>query len=350
MRKFICAWVLLLVFSLGFGQTTGQAWDELTPPEVGVLWVLPAQGKPAQAVWGHAHGMRVGLAPMPGPRGLLRIYTPYLGLEDGRMINFIAVEPIPSGMDKRGFSELEMSELDNRRGKRFWSSNDSLSFLPGKEEFPASGLITMENGVEALSVFVFVEPFTNGAKVYLRLKFYSDRPYEVEISTYAREDSEILANCIITATMGNLARLRTLYLADTKKSAAEIWPDYSGDAFAPHASFPLKGMIRDNNGNYYFISAPDEKDPQNIEYFPGTNNHWKYEGKYATQYWYSKKPDPLLLGLVNGRVVYWASKSPIPGGIAFENFEMKEPFRNGARFVFGVAPKAPELFIDALER
>lgn len=107
MRKFICALVLLLVFSLVFEQTKGQAWDELAPPEVGVLWVLPAQGKPARPIWGHANGMKVGLAPMPGPRGLLRIYSPYLGLEDSRMINFIAVEPIPSGMDKRGFSELE---------------------------------------------------------------------------------------------------------------------------------------------------------------------------------------------------------------------------------------------------
>jgi hypothetical protein len=350
MRRFICVLVLHLVVRLGFGQTTGMTWDELAPPEVGKLWILPAQGKPANPIWGHTNGMRVGLAPMPGPRGLLRIYSPYLGLEDTRMINFIAVEPIPFGMDKREFSELEMSTLDNRRGKRFWSSNDSLSFLPGKEEFPARGVITIENGVEALSVFVFVEPFTNGAKVYLRLKFYSDRPYEVEISTYAREDSEKLANCIVTATMGNLARLRTLYLADSKRSAAEIWPYYSGDAFTSHASFQFKEMIRDNKGNCYFISAPDDKDPQNVEYSSGTNDHWKYKGKYATQYWYSKKPDQSLRGLVNGRVVYWASKSPIPGGIAFENFEMKEPFRNGARFIFGVVPLTAELFIDALER
>lgn len=350
MRKFICVAVLLIVFTLGnIGQTSGQTWKELASPEVGVLWVLPAQNEPAKPIWGHTTGMRVGLAPMPGPRGLLRIYTPYLGLEEGRMINFIAVEPIPFGTSQRGFSELEMSDLDNRRGKKFWSANDSLSFVPGSEEYPAQGVITEEKGVKVLTVFIFVEPFRNGAKVYLRLKFYADRPYEVEITTFARNDSQKLANCIVTATMGNLARLRTTYLANYTKSAAELWPDYSADAFAPHASFSVKDMIQDKNKYYYFIAAPNEKNPQGVEYSSDTNAHWKYEGKVATQYWYCKRPDPLLVGLVSGRFVYWASKSPIPGGIAIENFEMKEPFRNGAKFVFGVTPVDPEIFIKNLE-
>ena len=34
-------------------------------------------------------------------------------------------------------------------------------------------------------------------------------------------------------------------------------------------------------------------------------------------------------GVVNGRYTYWASKSPIPGGIAYENFELTEPFQSG---------------------
>jgi hypothetical protein len=150
--------------------------------------------------------------------------------------------------------------------------------------------------------------------------------------------------------MGNLARLRTLYLANYTKSASEFWSDYSDNAFAPHAILSLKEMIRDKNGFAYFIAAPDEKNPQKVEYSTDTNAHWRYEGKVATQYWYCKKPDPLLEGLVNGRVVYWASKSPIPGGIAFENFELKEPFKNGAEFVFGVTTDAPKKFVRDLQK
>ena len=36
------------------------------------------------------------------------------------------------------------------------------------------------------------------------------------------------------------------------------------------------------------------------------------------------------------------SRRPIPGGIAFENFELRERFYDGQRFVFGITPKTPE--------
>ena len=36
---------------------------------------------------------------------------------------------------------------------------------------------------------------------------------------------------------------------------------------------------------------------------------------------YCSNPSNELEGVVNGRYTYWASKSPIPGGIAYENFE-----------------------------
>jgi hypothetical protein len=34
--------------------------------------------------------------------------------------------------------------------------------------------------------------------------------------------------------------------------------------------------------------------------------------------------------------MYWNSKSPIPGGVSFENFELVSPFRQGEEFVFSV--------------
>src|SRR5690606_4696159 len=100
----------ILLLSIGCSTVdTKKKWQELPPPNVGKTWVQPVQGKPAQHIWGHANGLRVEIAPMPGPRGLLRIYTPYLGHKEGKMINFIAFEPIPIGEKHRGLSELEMS-------------------------------------------------------------------------------------------------------------------------------------------------------------------------------------------------------------------------------------------------
>jgi hypothetical protein len=44
---------------------------------------------------------------------------------------------------------------------------------------------------------------------------------------------------------------------------------------------------------------------------------------------------------VNGRYTYWMSRHPIPGGVAFENFEMRERFHPGQRFVFGITRRTP---------
>ena len=77
-----------------------------------------------------------------------------------------------------------------------------------------------------------------------------------------------------------------------------------------------------------------------------THTHWKYTGKKATQYWYCSNPSNELEGVVNGRYTYWASKSPIPGGIAYENFELTEPFQSGQSYIFGITPLSPEELIN----
>ena len=54
-------------------------------------WVRPlAEEKAAKPVWGLAEGLRIGLAPLPGPRGLLRVYSPYVGQPDWRMVPYLA--------------------------------------------------------------------------------------------------------------------------------------------------------------------------------------------------------------------------------------------------------------------
>ncbi len=70
---------------------------------------------------------------------------------------------------------------------------------------------------------------------------------------------------------------------------------------------------------------------------------WYYGGRKVTQYW--RKPKGTfgedLQAAVNARCYYWASQLPIPGGPAFENFEIRERFRDGQSQRFGVTPKVP---------
>ena len=315
----------------------------LAPPVTDGRWIRPADtDKPARPLWGHAaDGMRVGIVPPGGPRGLLRLYAPYLKHDEGedRLINFIAVEPIPAGHEHRGLSELERSLLDSAPGKRFWSMDDPGDPTPRAPERPARGVVEQVDGVETLRVYVGVERFENGAHVYVRLTFRADRPHEVGVAAFAREESVPLDHCVLTATMGNYARLRRLHLAGGRTVlSTDLWPDLRGDGFAPHAKFGLDELTRTPEGHAVVSATPNEDRPQDAAYARGTRPHWRYTGRVATQTWRSEDPHPKLQAWVNGRYTYWASKNPIPGGVSYENFELVSPFRQGEEFWFRVTP------------
>lgn len=311
---------------------------DLLPPVVEGRWLRPAAGDSAVPRWGHAEGLQIGLAPLPGPRGLLRVYAPYLGQPEGVVINYIAFEPIPRGRTERGLSELERSELDSRRGKRFWSADNLDDPSPRSPTALARGVVEQVDGVESLCVFILSEPFDNGARVAVRLTFRADRPHEVGLATHRLPESAELDRCILTATMGNYARLRRLHLADRVATPQELWPDFAGAGFTPHARFGLAELTRGKNGEAIAAATTDEAKPQAADYAFGTRRHWRYQGDKARQSWRVENPDPQLEVLVNARRVYWSSLSPIPGGASFENFEMSSPFTEGGQFWFAVGP------------
>ena len=129
---------------------------------------MPANADAAQPVWGIEGGIAVGLWPMSGPRGLLRIHAPYLGQPVETMINFIAIEPVV-GAD-RELSELESSVRDGVPGKAMWSGDDFETEPRASEPWqPAQGRIMGRGDEEALVVYVFVERFANGAEPVVEL-------------------------------------------------------------------------------------------------------------------------------------------------------------------------------------
>jgi hypothetical protein len=313
---------------------------EAAPAVVDDGWLRPAAvDGPREPRWGHPDGMQIGLHPLNGPRGLIRVFTPYLGHPRERLLNFVAVEPVPAGQTERGLSELETSGIDGVPGLRFWTADDPADATPRPSDEPSRGRVQIgADGVARLVVHILVEPFANGADVRVTATFRADRPHEVALAAHARESSAPLEACILSATMGNWARLRELRLADGRvATAGELWPEYRDIHFAPHAGFGVGELVRD--GDEVVVQAvPDEAAPGGAAYAEGTNAHWHYEGLRAVQEWRVADPDAALRAQVNGRYTYWMSEAPIPGGIAFENFEIVEPFRDGRELTFRVEP------------
>jgi hypothetical protein len=301
-------------------------------------WIRPSGLDGDEARWGHPQGLQLGLQPESGPRGLLRIFAPYLGHPAERLVNFIAIEPIVEGQTERGLSELERSALDGVRGKRFWSTDefDREEAPAAAPPPPAAGVIESIDGVERLTFHVHSEAFDNGARVSVRVRFRADRPHEVELAASTRVGSAPLARCVLSATMGNFARLRRLHLRDRIVTPDELWPGFGGDHFADHARFPIDDLTRTESGGVQVVATPDEARPHEAVYADDTAEHWKYFGSLAAQGWRVDRPDPALEVLVNARAAYWASSSPIPGGASYENFEVVQPFAEGQESVFWV--------------
>jgi hypothetical protein len=309
----------------------------------GVDWVRAGLNT-NQPVWGIRGALLWGLPPKTGrppdgPRGLIRLRYPVLTNGGYDLLNFIAIEPIVQG--RRGLSELEASQLDGVAGKRLWPSEPAGATGPGGH-LPAGHLTRLENGAERLTLEVAVERFSNGAHVRLILSQSSAAPDELDLTVQPEPDSAPLDYCILSATMGNKARARLLWLETTTVSSLDLYSDYRASGFTAHRVFALDRLQRTSAGDVVAAITTNEPDPAAVDPKPAAS-HWRYRGLPVTQFW--RKPAGTWredLGVaVNGRYTYWMSEHPIPGGVAFENFEMRERFYPGQRFVFGITRRTP---------
>ncbi len=315
-------------------------------------WIQPtAPGDPL--IWGRKDGIVFGL-PAPGglrgPRGLIRVGILSSATGKPELLNFIAVEPVILGPGSRSsrmaFSELEPSRLDpGQRGKRLWvdlTSYDKAGIPVGTmQQFPG------KMPIERLSVQIDVERFSaNGAHVHLIASIDSDHPDELKLSVYQDSDSPAIEELALTATMGNFERLRRLWLHRCVVDSRELMGAYTGDAFDDPPDYPLNDMLRTGDGDAIVFATNNEENPSATP-APG---HWQYSLPKLTQYWRVAAHDiqPDLRVRVNGRRIYWASHDLVPGGIAYENFDVRQRYITGETFIFGITPKSPWQFEPAV--
>jgi hypothetical protein len=339
--------IAFVLLSLYGSTGVGCCAAEQTPPTddrsaTATKWV---QGRhdDYRPCWGIAGGLLFGIHPGDTkgdgePRGLIRIYSPVLAGGKYDLINFIAVEPIVKG--RRGFSEMERSRLDGVPGKRTWTAadsgkpRDSVKIEPGR-------ITSLPGGVEQLELTLRFEKFDNGAHLYLVITQRSDTPDEIELTVHTEPDSKPPEYAVLSATMGNKARTRLVWLADGSKSTQQLYPNFSGDGFTGTTVFDLPQIHRTAAGDALVAITTDEANPAAAKI--DNMNGWYYGGAKVTQYW--RKPKATfgndLQAAVNARYLYWGMQSPIPGGPAFENFELREPFRDGQPIRFGVTRKTP---------
>jgi len=308
-------------------------------------WIRPG-AEEKRPIWGLRDGIQVGLWPASlegegdgGPRGLLRIGYPILdGGKRIGLLNFIAIEPSVNG--RRGFSELERSTSDGKPGIQFWTGP-----ADKPTDVPDPGTLRAVDGVETLSVTVRTERFGNGARPIVALEIRADRPGELRLTVTSAPGSAPMETCVLTATMGNYARLRRLWLRDEVVEAKKVWPDFDGNEFTEDAFFAQERLVRTPDGDLIVCATSDEADPHAVPPDPAGPG-WAYRGSFpVTQYWRKPAEGCKSSGFkvrVNGRKVYWATHNPIPGGIAYENFDLVEPFCEGQVFVFGITRRSPE--------
>ena len=311
-------------------------------------WIRPH--KPGDAlIWGRKDGIVFGIPSeggLPGPRGLIRVGVISAKTGKPELLNFIAIEPVVLGPGSRfsrmAFSELEPSRMDpGSRGKRLWVDIGTTT----SGDWFSGDLRTRPNSaapIETLSVQIDIEKFTaNGAHVFVVASIDSDHPNELRLAVYQYNDGPALDDLTVTATMGNYERLRWLWLKNQVVDSRKLYASYTGDAFVEYENYPLDEMLRTSDGDAIALCTSNELSPSAVANTAA--GHWHYRLPKLTQYWKvpARDIEPDLRVRVNGRRVYWASHDPVPGGVAFENFEVRQRYKPGQVFVFGVTAKEP---------
>lgn len=124
-------------------------------------------------------------------------------------------------------------------------------------------------------------------------------------------------------------------------AADALYFAYTGDDFVEHENYPLDEMLRTRDGGAIVLCTSDEVDPSNA---PVTGKQFGTTASPSNSA--LAGCSPLHRARSSGSRecearVYWASHDPLPGGIAFENFEVRQRYVAAQQFIFRITSKEP---------
>lgn len=354
---FIFATSMLLLF-IGFNRLIPRP----EPPLDGKadVWIYPENDN-SNPIWGIKNGIIFGIDVTEmdykpatlWAKGLLRIgwadedgkshFFNYIGLsifKDGRKMDFSEIERINFHPDNIDYAAT-LQDLLSEYPENSIEVQDLLS-LESNPPTLLSQVTTFEDN--RMSVLLRLTTFrVSQAKIYLIIVIDQDKPREIQISIYNQEENtNPLDYVILSATYGNLARLRELYLKSQTVNANSLFQgqEQGSWCFYPIMSFGLNDLLTDDQGTITVYAGNDEEGDWIADLGNGAPY---YNGPKFYQYW-RKYPDTYREDLqvrVNGREKYFAGflnpcgSKNITGGISFENFEMIEEYYLGQTFWFG---------------
>src|SRR5208282_3298782 len=192
-----------------------------------------------------------------------------------------------------------------------------------------------------LSFVLHVEPFANGARPLIEISLFERFPHRIRLRSFSGPGGKKMDRCGLTATMGNYCRCRFLWLRSGPVFAPDLYAGYTGTAFVEKQTYALADLWQTKEQDVVAAISADEFEPREV--WPLPTNAWHYNGKWMANFWLKPKGsyDKSLQCRVNGRRVYWAGTVPLPGGIAYENFEFREAFRPGQEVWFGYTTESP---------
>ncbi|VVB79830.1 Uncharacterised protein [uncultured archaeon] len=288
-------------------------------------WILPENNN-QNYIWGLADGIAIGIQKNSKPPqmdnapggtwapGLIYVmFTDEKG--ETYFFNYI-------GFDILGKNGLDQSEAEK------------IVFMPESTSVEGS-ILTV----------VFRTSEFNKNKIPLKVTITIDKSKPREIGISAQDmykENNLVSYIHMSATGGNLGRIRDLYLKDEIINSKNL---YAGEqpgsgCFYPLKTFALNKLRTDSSGVIAYAGNDEAGNwfgewGSDVAPYYGKPKFYQYWRKYSGTY------NPDLMVTVNGRDHYFSgflnpcNGKAVTGGVAYENFDMVEKYYAGQKFWFG---------------
>jgi hypothetical protein len=341
----------------GFPHSHGHTWEEVSN-KGSVAWIAPAKMvhppppifvspkilKGVGNEWGFREGIRIRFGrffPRKPLWGTIQIVHTGTRLPKNLPLNELAIKPRADDRYANSTTE-QRTQAGGKLGLRFATSDSKQ--LSKKVWEPAEGVLS-EDG-KTLRLFVHPEPFSNRARPVIEIRFDAPHANRIGFRVHTASESTGMTECVLSAMSGSFADLRQLHFADghvkTTKQMFESWPDESkltDKERSPWQTFSGEQFPLVDDGTLRQIRlTSDVSDYSTLKYAGAVSTGWQYKALPSEQSWLCAAETPFTVAL-RARKSFRNGNGPIPGGPAFEDFELRTRLQPNQWIWYEVLPK-----------